>query len=210
VRAGDNGEVTGESMRMTSTFNRTMAIVLCAAAGLAVVIAIWTGEVSLVWVYPGAALLVLFSWSALWRPYVEVGDAGIQVQNVTHRVDIPWEALVHVDTRRALTLHTAHGQYTAWSAPAPGFVSAAMASRRAANREARAAGGAPGHGDLMGTDSGNTALVIRERWRARLDAGQIEVGIADDTRVARHWNLTWLAVEIALAIVTVWAIIATA
>ena len=210
MRAGDNGGVTGESIRMTSTFNRTMAIVLGAVAALAVVLAIWTGDSTLAWVYPGAALLALFSWSALWRPYVEVGDAGVRVQNVTHHVDIPWEALVHVDTRRALTLHTAHGQYTAWSAPAPGFMAAMAASRRQANREARASGGAPGHGDLIGSDSGNAALVIRESWRTRLDSGQIEIGVADDTPVTRHWNLTWAAVEVALAVVTVWAIIVTA
>ncbi len=202
--------MTGDSIRMTSTFNRVMAIVLSAAAGFAVILAVWTGDVTLAWVYPGAALVVLFSWSALWRPYVEVGDSGLTVQNVTHRVDIPWEALVHVDTRRALTLHTAHGQYTVWSAPAPGALSAILASRREANREARAAGMAAGHGDLIGTDSGNAALVIRENWRKRLDAGRIDIGVADETPVERHWNLLWAAIEIVLAVATVWAIVATA
>ena len=195
---------------MTSRFNRTMAIVLCAAAAGAVAIAIWTGDPTLLWVYPGAALTAVFCWTALWRPCVEVSDAGVRVQNVTHRVDIPWEALVHIDTRRALTLHTAHDRFTAWSAPAPGFMSAMMASRREANRETRASGGAAGHGDLIGTDSGNAALIIRENWRTRLDSGQIEIGVADDTPVARHWNFTWVAVEVVLAVATLWALIATA
>jgi len=202
--------VSGESIRMTSRFNRTMAIVLCAVAAGAVGIAIWAGDLTLLWVYPGALLTAVFCWTALWRPHVEVSDAGVTVQNVTHRVDVPWEALVHIDTRRALTLHTAHGQFTAWSAPAPGMMSAMMAGRREANRESRASGSAVGYGDLIGTDSGDAALVIRENWRRRLDGGLIEVGVAHDTPVVRHWNFTWVAVEVVLAVATIWAIIATA
>ena len=195
---------------MTSRFNRTMAIVLWAAAAGAVILALWTGDRTLLWVYPGAVLVAVFCWTALWRPYVEVSDAGVRVQNVTHRIDIPWEALVHVDTRRALTLHTANGQYTAWSAPAPGFMSAMMASRREANRESRASGAAAGHGDLIGTDSGNAALIIRENWRRRLDAGQIEIGVAEATAVERQWNFFGVAAEVVLAVATLWALIATA
>jgi hypothetical protein len=161
---------------MTSTFNRTMAIALGAVAALAVVLAIWTGETTLAWVYPGAALLALFSWSALWRPYVEVGDAGIRLQ----KRDAPCRHPVGSARarRHASRPHAAyrpravHGLVGA----RPGLHGRDAASRRQANREARASAARPGHGDLIGSDSGNAALVIRETWRTRLASGQIEIG----------------------------------
>lgn len=202
--------MSGQSLRMTSTFNRAAAVGVWIACGCAAVLALWSGAERLLWVYPGAALGVVLGWIALWRPYVAVSDAGVAVQNVTHRVLVPWEALVLVDTRRALSLRTPRATFTAWSAPAPGFLTAMFATGREVNREARAAGAATRHGDLIGSDSGNAAVVIREQWRARLDAGTVRVGVADEITVRREWELGLPTLAAVLGIVTVWVLIVTA
>lgn len=202
--------MSGQTLRMTSTFNRVAAVGVWIACGCAVVLALWSGQERLLWVYPGAMLGAVLAWIALWRPYVEVSDTGVRLQNVSHRVDVPWEALVLVDTRRALSLRTPRATYTAWSAPAPGFLAAMFATGREVNREARASGAPARHGDLIGTDSGNAAVVIREQWRSRLDAGTVTLGVADETPVSRHWELGLPMLAGVLAVVTLWVLIATA
>ncbi|QKJ19104.1 PH domain-containing protein [Microbacterium hominis] len=195
--------------RVTSRFNRTMAVVVWAMAGFAVVAAVWSGDPRQAWVLTGAPLAVLLGWAALWRPYVGVSDDGVRLENVTHRVDVPWAALVHVDTRRALRLHTPSGAFTAWSAPAPGFIAVLSGGNRRADREQSAADAPLTHGDRLGTDSGDAATVIREMWRSRLDAGQVAVGVADQTPVRRHWHVVLIALGLALAVATVALMYAT-
>jgi hypothetical protein len=195
-------------IRIDSRFNRVAAVIVWSLAALAVVTAVWSADPRLTWVYAAAPLAALLGWGALWRPSVVVSDHGVRVENVSHDVDVPWEALVHVDTRRALTLHSPSGTVTAWSAPAPGLFSNMMGNAKA-RREARAAGGASLGSDRLGTDSGNAALVVRETWRRRLDAGQVNVGVADETPVKRHWHVTFLAVSTVLAIASIALIIAT-
>lgn len=200
--------MTDLPIRIDSRFNRIAAIVVWSLAALAVVTAVWSGDPRLAWVYAGAPLAALLGWAALWRPCVVVSAEGVRLENVSHDVDVPWEALVHVETARALTLHTPSGRFTAWSAPAPGIFST-MASNAKARRETSAAGAEARPSDRLGSDSGNAAVVIRETWRARLDAGQIQVGVADETRVTRHWHVTVLLASAALATAAVALIIAT-
>src|SRR4051812_23330357 len=102
-----------------SRFNRIVAILVWALAALVVALGAWGSVQSLLWVYPAAALAAFSAWAALWRPGVGVDDAGVHVRNVTHSVDIPWEALIHLDTKHALTLLTPGQRFTVWSAPAP-------------------------------------------------------------------------------------------
>lgn len=200
--------VTDLPIRIDSRFNRSAAVIVWSLAALAVVTAVWSGDPRLAWVYAGAPLAALLGWAALWRPCVIVSAEGVRIENVSHDVDVPWEALVHVETARALTLHTPSGRFTAWSAPAPGVFST-MASNARARRETSAAGAEARASDRLGTDSGNAAVVIRETWRARLDAGQVEIGVAAETPVTRRWHVTVLVVAAALAAATVALIIAT-
>lgn len=199
-----------EPVRVTSTFNRVMAVVLWVVAGCAVVAALVGGDARQLWLYPAAAATSVLAWVALWRPCVEVVDAGVRLQNVTHQVLVPWEALVHVDTRRALTLRTPAGDFVAWSAPAPGLLSALGPNARAARREARAAGEEVRNSDLVGSDSGNAAVVVREQWARRRESGQIELGVAGSTAVRRHWEPALPALAVALIVATIWVMIATA
>lgn len=200
--------MTEYAIRIDSRFNRIAAVVVWSLAVLAVITAVWSADARLAWVYAAAPLAALLGWAALWRPSVIVADHGVALRNVTHDVEVPWEALVHVDTRRALTLHTPTGTFTAWSAPAPGLFSTMMGNARA-RREDRAAGGTTGVSDRLGTDSGDAAVVVRETWRRRLDAGQVELGVADDTPVNRHWHVTLMVTSILLIVLSLALIVAT-
>jgi len=200
--------VTDLPIRIDSRFNRVAAVIVWSLAALAVITAVWSGDASLLWVYAGAPLAALLGWAGLWRPCVIVSEQGVRIENVSHDVDVPWEALVHVETARALTLHTPSGAFTAWSAPAPGVFTAMMNTARA-RREATAAGGVAHPSDRLGTDSGNAAVVVRETWRRRLDAGLVQLGVADETSVGRRWHVALIVSSIVLAALTVALIVAT-
>lgn len=199
----------GDTFTLHSRFNRILAVVLWALSALAVGSAIVAGDERFLSLYPAGALVAFFAWSALWRPFVRVDAEGITLQNVTHRVDVPWAALIHIDTRYALTLHTPAGKFAAWSAPAPGLAGSMMARRRNGDRESRASGEALRAGDLIGTESGDAALIVREQWRKRLDAGIVMTGVADEHAVRRHPDLTVIVGMIVLTAATVWALVAT-
>ena len=192
-----------------SRFNRIVAILVWALAALVAALGMWGSEPGLAWVYPAVVLAAFLAWAALWRPGVRVDDAGVHVRNFTHSVDIPWEALIHIDTKHALTLLTPGQRFTAWSAPAPGMMTSQIISRRPLNRESRAVGNMPRTGDLLGSDSGDAAMLVRDEWRRRVDAGLVAVGVADDVRVTRRWDTTVIVVTALLLAATVWALATT-
>lgn len=198
------------AVTLPSRFNRIMAIVLGVLSILAVVAAATSGDLRLLPAYPGAALLAFVAWVALWRPYVRVEGEGVTLRNVTHSVLVPWAALIQVETRYALTLRTPRHAFAAWAAPAPGFLTALRARRRDGNREAQAAGDSRLRvGDLIGTESGDAALIVRERWRALVESGAVLGGTADDITVHRRWDAVVIGGLLALTALTVWALIAT-
>lgn len=192
-----------------SRFNRIIAVVAWIVCAALVTTLLVDGGVALAWGYLAAALMVFLAWAALWRPAIVVRDGGVTLRNVSHSVDVPWKELVHVDTRYALTLHTPGQHFSAWAAPAPGALSGARAARHPANRETRAASEALRPGDLMGTESGDAATIVREQWRARIDAGAIQAGMAGTVPVRRHWDIPVLATTLALLALTGWALAAT-
>ena len=60
-------------------------------------------------------------WAVFWRPARRSSTtAGCALVNVLRTIDVPWPAIQAIDTKWALTLITAYGQFTAWAAPAPG------------------------------------------------------------------------------------------
>lgn len=197
------------AITLHSRFNRIMAIVAGAVAVLMAIGGLSSGDASFAWVYPAAALVAFLAWAGLWRPYVRVDDNGVTLQNVTHRVDVPWSALIHVDTRYALTLHTPGQKFAAWAAPAPGILSSSIAGRTAANRETRAAGASLRPGDMLGSESGNAATVVREQWQSRVEGGSLSAGIADDVTVARRWDALVIATSAVLLLATGWALAST-
>jgi hypothetical protein len=201
-----------------SRFNRILAVVIWVISALLAAAALVNGTTIRLSDLAPAVLVSLLAWEALWRPFVQIDDDGVTLGNVLRTITVPWAALVHVDTKFALTLYTPGRHYAAWAAPAPG--------RGASNRAARAQGvsrprapmvgqpmvdleagsssvlGDQGSrpGDLPGTESGDAAYLVRSRWTALRDAGRLEVGAAETTKVTVAWHLpTAIALVLLLA-----------
>ena len=81
----------------------------------------------------GAVPLVLaaLGWSVFWQPRVVVGDDGVEVVNVLRTVEVPWAAVVDVETRWGLRLVTDGGSVNAWAAPAKAGFGRRRSVRRA-------------------------------------------------------------------------------
>ncbi|WIB78391.1 PH domain-containing protein [Curtobacterium sp. MCPF17_002] len=177
-----------------SKFNRGLAIALWLIVALLFVTTVLNDAT---WQDRALALVptafgVLLGWVALWRPRLSVDDDGMEVVNVFHTVRVPWAALVHVDTRFALTLITPNRRVSVWAAPAPGRAGVALA-RRENQRHGRvvpeAEDGNRRAGDLLSTASGDAAYLIRQRWHELRERDAIELGTADSVRVpvTLHW-----------------------
>lgn len=193
-----------------SRFNRVLAVVLWALSVFA--------AVSLFLVPPGAhlyylvpcAFVALFAWEILWHPQLHVDDDAVHLTNALRSVSIPWPALVHVDTKYALTLYTPGRRYSAWAAPAPGRGTTFRASRSGGGIAPRAVpleNGAARPGDLLGTESGEAAQLVRARWSRLRDAGLIETGVADATPVQVSWHVAADAGLVVLAAASVAAVL---
>jgi len=176
-----------------STFNRVLSFVAWGLLAAAIVVTLVTpGGLS---VFPavalgcagGAALI----WALLWAPCIGVDDGGVTVVNVFARFRVPWEALIHLDTRYALTLHTPNRRVRATAAPAPGSLSSLRAARTHRRRGGDATGVRPG--DLPGTDSGDAADLVLARWHDRRDRGLIETGLAEGIAVRPHPRVSAIA-----------------
>ncbi|MEK6345147.1 MAG: PH domain-containing protein [Curtobacterium sp.] len=185
-----------------SRFNRGLAVALWLIVALLFATTTatdptWTDRaLALVPTFFGVAL----GWIVLWRPRMTVDDDGIDVVNVFHTVRVPWAALVHVDTRFALTLVTPNRRVSVWAAPAPGRAGVALA-RRQEQRHGRTVpdlgDGQRRAGDLLSTASGDAAYLVRHRWEELRERGAIELGTADAVRVpvTLHWaSIALLAV----------------
>lgn len=188
-----------------SKFNRGLAIALWLIVALLFVTTVLndtTWQDRLLALVP-TAFGVLLGWVALWRPRMTVDDDGIEVVNVFHTVRVPWAALVHVDTRFALTLVTPNRRVAVWAAPAPGRAGVALA-RRENQRHGRvvpeAEDGNRRAGDLLSTASGDAAYLIRQRWHELRERDAIELGTADSVRVpvGLHWVSIVLLVATAI------------
>lgn len=132
----------------------------------------------------GYAVLVL-----LWSPALVVDDRAARIRNPLRTIEVAWDALIHVDTKYALTLFTPGRSWPVWVAPQPG----AFAARRAARRARDDDHSAPRSpldtgvrvGDLPGTESGDAAALVRQRWERRADRSADADAIAVPVTV--HW-----------------------
>jgi hypothetical protein len=150
-------------------------------------------------VLPWTALVAGACWATFWRPRVEVSDAGVRIVNVTRTIHIPWPALHAIETKWALTLVTAYGRYTAWSAPAPGARGAlrSLADRRDDPSVVDPAGTVR-PGDLSDSPSGSAAAVVRDRWTQLRAAGHLDDPRLEHDRAQVTWHLGTLAIGVAL------------
>ncbi|WP_308465400.1 PH domain-containing protein [Rathayibacter soli] len=194
-----------------SRFNRVLAIVIWALAAMLVTTTLITGGASRVLAIVPGVFFSLFAWTALWRPYVRVSDAGVRIRNVLRTIDVPWTALIQVDTRYALTLYTPGHQYAAWAAPAPGRTGTSMARRAEQHGRVDAVptvGGRVRPGDLLASESGQAAQIVRDHWAMLRDSGAIEAGIAEKTRVPTHWHWWTNGALLALGVAGLYALVA--
>lgn len=194
-----------------SRFNRVLAVLIWAAsAALTVGLLVSVHDARLLYVVP-CALFAFMGWALLWRPRLTVEDDGIEVVNVTRTVRIPWQALIHVDTKYALTLYTPGRKFPVWSAPAPGTASTLRATRRETTGrigKPNVADSVRRPGDLLSTASGAAAEVVRRRWTELQQSGAVDSGHADETPVTIRWHIATLAVLVVLAAGTVAALLA--
>ncbi len=145
-------------------------------------------------VLPSFAFFAWLVWFGLWRPDMTIDDDGITVRNVLSTVRVPWNALVHVSTKYALTLHTPTSNIAVFAAPQPGRFAGWRAMRRVKQRgsddEQKLVSDRTVHvGELPGTESGDAAAYIRQRWEAGLADGTIAAGVAEETSIDRHWHI---------------------
>ncbi len=118
--------------------------------------------------------VLVAGWEWFWRPQLVVTESAVTVVNPWRTHEVPWAALVDVETRFHLTLVTAQGRYAAHAAPSPGGLAALRTRERGdpeATRAARAAGGRLRPGDLPDTPSGAAARVVRGHWQDLVEAG---------------------------------------
>lgn len=194
--------------RYRSRFGRALAVFVWVLAGLALVAMLAQGGVAgLVRGAAWALLPSLLVWAMFWQPCVVVDDGGVELVNVFRTIRLPWPAITEVDTRWALTLHTAYGRYAAWAAPASGW----QRSRRVTELDAHAVpieesetGRLMRASDAPWSPSGEAAIQVRQRWQALRDAGHLDDPRLEFDRAPVRWHVEFLA---ALAVLIAWAVL---
>lgn len=143
----------------------------------------------------GTVWLLLTVWWCLWRPRIEVGDHAVRIVNPLRTVDIPWSAVTHVDTKFTLTLFTPFGRFGAAAAPQPGQLAARRAVKRADTEPNTHVALDSGLrvGDLPGTESGDAAALVRDRWETWKHAVGDQAPDADAFAPAKRLNVAALA-----------------
>ena len=176
--------------------------VVCLA--VTIVVVLQDGWADAATVAPWTGLVAMACWAAFWRPCVAVSDAGVLIVNVTRTIEVPWPALEELETKWALTLITAYGRFTAWSAPAPGArhaMQSTISERAGRRRDEPVIAARPG--DLAETPSGSAAAVIRAHWDALRRAGHLDDPRLERDRADVRWHLGTVMFVLGLAVVGV-------
>ncbi|MBH0131093.1 PH domain-containing protein [Salinibacterium sp. NK8237] len=184
-----------------SRFGRVLSIIVIAAFAAGLVITAIQGRwLDALQVAPIFGLLSLLTWAMFWRPNVYVTAAGVSVRNVLRTIEVAWPEIRRIDTKYALTLETPHGTVTAWAAPAPGRHSVFSAVRQdGANLpESSYLAGTVRPGDLITSDSGQAAHVIRTHWEQLRDDGHLDVATSEFTKLRVTWHWRTIAALVAL------------
>lgn len=173
-------------MTIVSRVNRGIAIacwVLLVVLGVSVALsAPLAGQVAVAIIAVGGAAIV---WQSLWRPHLLVDAQSVTVANPLRTITIPWNALIHVDTKYALTLFTPGRKTSVWCAPQPGALSGRRHLKRVRDdpNATRQLDEGVRIGDVPGTESGDAAKVVRDEWQRQIDAGAVEPGTAEATPI---------------------------
>ena len=173
-------------------FGRVLSVivVVIAASGLAgyIVAGDLAGLARYGW---GLLLLATVALALFWFPKLSVAEHEVTVRNVFSTVHLPWPAITLVDTKWALTLHTSDRKVTVWASPAPNR----YASQAATRSSARVASSnfAPRPGDLLETQSGAAAFVIRHHWEDLRADGLLDAGVEPGSV---HRDIHWVTIAV--------------
>ncbi len=172
-------------------FGRGLSIVIAAIA-LAGLVGLVVGAEWLALVrYGWAFLLVGFVGFALfWMPRLDITEQEVTVRNVFTTEHVPWHSIERIDTKYALTLYTDARKITVWASPAPTRYAAQVGATGDARLAASVAGTNPRPGDLLDTQSGAAAFVIRRHLDDLREDNLLIVTGADAAIVRRdiHWS----------------------
>lgn len=127
-----------------------------------------------------AAFLALAIYAAFWRPRLIIRETGVNVRNVVTTHEIEWGAITRIDTKWGLTLYLGKRRIAVWAAPAPSRYAAMVASRDQGQHlpESTYLAGTVRPGDLVTTDSGGAAALVRRNWERRgEDRGFVETRV---------------------------------
>ena len=125
----------------------------------------------------GVAWLLLTIWCFLWRPSLSVDDDAVRIVNPLRSIEIPWASVAYIDTKYTLTVFTEFGRFAVACAPQPGQLAARRAVKRAEKEPNSHVALDSGIriGDLPGTESGDAAALVRDRW----ESWKLQPGSAD-------------------------------
>ncbi|WP_026555633.1 PH domain-containing protein [Arthrobacter sp. 35W] len=201
AHTGKPAPVSGEFRPRTSVLLAGFIWLLAAAAAVSTLASGVDGWRGL----PFAAALAFIGYWLFWYPVVRLDADAVLLRNPVRRISVPWDALIQVDTKYALTLVTTKGSFAAWAAPAPGALGAFRAKASDAQdlpATSYGAGGSMRPGDLKNSDSGAAAQLVRTHWAALAEAGALNVD-ATETATATiryNWALIGAAVVLAVAV----------
>lgn len=148
-------------------------------------------------------VFAFLAWWLFWYPRVELSPTAVTIHNPLQVIEVPWEALIDVDTRYALKLVTPTGRYTAWAAPAPGILGTHRGrAEHVQGLPATTYGPAQSirPGDLKNTDSGAAAYLVRSQWEAMASAGTIDIDATKHSRASKKFNVLFPAVFVLLIV----------
>lgn len=193
--------VSADVVEYRPAFGRVLAVVV-AALGVGGLVTGLVADPGATWPFVAPVLLVVaLVGAAYWRPAVVVSPAGVELRNVTRTIELPWPAIQRVDTKYALTLHTAYGDYAAWAAPAPSRARVTVSGTDDAAHlpgSSYGAGGSVRPGDLASTASGQAAILVRSRWEELRDAGLLDDPRIEHARPRVRWHVGTLAAIVVL------------
>jgi len=189
-----------------SRFNRIVAAAFAAVAALSALSLFLLPTASNRWLVVPALFVMVFVWEVLWRPSLRISDVAVTIFNPLRTIVVPWAALVHVDTKFALTLYTPGRKFAVYCAPAPGR-SLTSAGRRKSTDPVPHVTGAPRPGDLPGSESGEAAHLVRARWDELQRSGRVDGGLAAETPVSVVWAWGRAGVLVAGAAASIIAIL---
>lgn len=181
-----------------SRFGRVMTIATIGLLLLSVyVTAVDAGAAAVFSMLPTVALISYIVILVFWLPRVEIDEGGVRFRNIFSTVYISWAAINRIDTKWALTIFTSGAKYSAWSASAPGRHSAIFATKDQGSHlpESSYLAGTIRPGDLITSDSGAAAAVIRRIWESKRD----QAGIASVSKKVNFPSLILLGLILAIA-----------